>query len=173
MKSFRGNYALFPSAPSDGVCIPLTNNRHMIVSPEDMSLVSNFLWGARVKKDGKVYAFRNQHYAIYVAFHRVVLGASDGEICDHINGNSLDNRRENLRLCNAANNCMNQRKKRVGSSQYKGVTRSGDKWVAQISANRVKKNLGRYTSEQDAAIAYNMAAQELHGEFAVLNIIVE
>lgn len=94
---------------------------------------------------------------------------------DHKNGNGLDNRRSNLRFCTNAQNQHNQRKwgSRSGkplSSRYKGVSwhRRGH-WRAKIQAQGKRRYLGQFQSEEAAARAYDRAARELHGEFAVLN----
>src|SRR5678815_2653841 len=91
---------------------------------------------------------------------------------DHKNGNGLDNRRENLRVCTQAENLANMRKHR-GVSRYKGVTwdSSRRRWLAQIKNHGPNVNLGRYDSEVDAAHAYNEAALRLKGEYALLNEI--
>lgn len=90
---------------------------------------------------------------------------------DHINRDGMDNRIENLRAATVQQNMANQRKRRQTSSRWKGVSFNKKKrrWYAWIQANGVKKFLGMFKDEADAALAYNFAALELHGEFAVLN----
>jgi hypothetical protein len=92
------------------------------------------------------------------------------ECIDHINGDKLDNRIENLREATKAQNNRNVGSK-GGSSKYCGVAwcKSKNKWEAYITFNRKKKHLGRYSEEIDAAMAYNKAAIEMFGEFAKLN----
>ena len=86
----------------------------------------------------------------------------------------LDNRRENLRLCNARQSGFNM-PKRKSASQYKGVhwNKRDKKWYAHIGVDSKLKHIGYYDSEIEAAIAYNNAAKKYHGEFARLNIIQE
>ncbi len=105
--------------------------------------------------------------------HRLVIDAPTESFVDHINGNGLDNRRCNLRLCTQAENSANQRSTRTGSSKYRGVSRyrDGKRWVAQIKRLYKNKHIGLFMSEKQAALAYNRVAEELYGEFARLNII--
>jgi hypothetical protein len=96
------------------------------------------------------------------------------EHIDHINGNGLDCRRENMRVCTNAENRRNMRKTR-GASRFKGVakcrTNANRIWHAYIWFNNRKINLGCYPTEEEAARAYNAAALQYHGEFACLNEI--
>lgn len=103
---------------------------------------------------------------------RLILDAPDELVVDHIDGNVLDNRRRNLRLCTKAQNNQNARKmKRAGTSRFKGVYwhRQNKGWSASIMADGKKHSLGTFRVEQHAADAYNSAAKRLHGEFASLN----
>jgi hypothetical protein len=108
------------------------------------------------------------------ALHRFIMDAPKGMFVDHINGNTLDNTRENLRLCTAKGNAQNQSiQKRKKTSKYKGVYRNSTntKWVGLIKHSGIKYGLGSFSVEEDAARAYNKKALELFGEFAKLNII--
>lgn len=93
---------------------------------------------------------------------------------DHINGDRADNRLENLREVTRSQNNMNCKPK-GGSSRFKGVTFDKEKrlWAAQIKADGQRKFLGRYSSEEDAAHAYDDAANKHFGEFARLNLKTE
>ncbi len=112
-----------------------------------------------------------------VYLHRYVLARMLGreltnkDRVDHINGNGLDNRRENIRLCKHQQNMWNQPSRRNTSSKYKGVTyfkRDGN-WQAKIAPNGKTLQLGYFKTEVEAADAYNQKATELFGEFAKLN----
>ncbi len=95
-----------------------------------------------------------------------------GYCVDHINGDGLDNRKDNLRIVTIAENNYNKRKsKNVRSSQYKGVSidKRTNRWRAIIYYKYRKINLGMFGDEIDAARAYDEAANELFGEFAKLN----
>jgi len=105
-----------------------------------------------------------------IYFHQYIAKPRKGYQVDHINGNKLDNRRKNLRIClNGSNN----RNKKKYSGEYKGVHRDKrtGRWVAQITKNYRAKHLGTFSSAEEAAIAYNKSAKILHGKYAVLNII--
>lgn len=89
---------------------------------------------------------------------------------DHINGNGLDNRRENLRITTRAQNLANTAA-RVGTSSFKGVCldkRTG-RWKGQITVDGKNRSLGQYDTEEEAAAVYNAAALEAWGEYARLN----
>lgn len=112
-----------------------------------------------------------------IYMHRQILGVADSFVVDHINHNRLDNRRCNLRVCSVAQNAQNQRLCKDSSSGYKGVSfHKGllfwkKPWQASICLNGKKTALGCFSSREKAAVAYNEAAQSLHGEFAYLNLV--
>lgn len=93
---------------------------------------------------------------------------------DHINGDKLDNRRANLRLCTNAENLRNG-KSRGGSSQYKGVClhKQNKNWIATIMKDGKAKHIGCFDDELSAAKAYDKAAISMHGAFARLNFFDE
>lgn len=106
--------------------------------------------------------------------HRVIwklVHGVDPDTIDHINGNPSDNRLSNLRACTVAENSRNYAKPK-GSSQYRGVcwVKRDQAWAARISDGASGKiSLGNFQDEETAARAYDKAARDLHGEFAVLN----
>jgi hypothetical protein len=103
--------------------------------------------------------------------HRWLTTAGMKQIIDHINGNPLDNRRVNLRICTPAENARNRRAQRGSHAGYKGVHwHNVGKWRAVIWANGVRHDLGVFGSREEAASAYDKAALELHGEFARTNL---
>jgi hypothetical protein len=103
--------------------------------------------------------------------NREIMHAPKGKDVDHANHNTLDNRRENLRVCNRHENNSNARKRRGTSSRYKGVSWHGvsGKWAARIQSRNKMNNLGLFDTAKEAAQAYDEVAKQLHGEFAVLN----
>jgi hypothetical protein len=104
--------------------------------------------------------------------HREIIDAAPSLFCDHINHNTLDNRRCNLRLCTAAQNARNRLPGDNCTSSYKGVfwKKEKKKWCAKIRYNGEHIHLGYFDYEQDAAIAYDDMAIELFGPFACLNV---
>jgi len=103
--------------------------------------------------------------------HREIMGNPEGFVVDHINGNTLDNRKYNLRICTTKENVRNS-KPQEGSSAYKGVSwdESRGKWLAGIKVDREHIFLGRYDLELDAAKAYDDAAETHFGVYARLNL---
>jgi len=102
--------------------------------------------------------------------HRYLMNAPECKVVDHINHNTLDNRKENLRLCTISQNCMNSMKHyKSKTSPYKGVVFENNKYYAQIRFNKNYKRIGTYETAEEAALAYNEAALKYHGEFAYLN----
>lgn len=103
-----------------------------------------------------------------VLMHRLVLGALNDQLVDHIDGDGLNNRRSNLRSCTHAEN-MRNRCKTAGLSRFKGVHRDKRTWRAQINFEGRRIRLGSFHDEADAARAYDSAASLYHGEFAKTN----
>jgi len=97
---------------------------------------------------------------------------------DHKNRNPLDNRRENLRFCTISQNNSNKQSEKNSTSKYLGVSLACIKrttsnktyinyyWAASIGVNGVAKQLGKFKTELEAAIIYNIAARKYHREFA-------
>lgn len=115
------------------------------------------------------YKIQNKWYKILL--HRLLLNAEKEQIVDHINGNTLDNRISNLRFCTSADNAKNRRSYK-GLSKYKGVilkTYKNTRYIAQIRSDKHNIHIGSFSSEIEAAKAYNQAAIKYHGEFANLN----
>lgn len=156
--------------------VPLTKGCYSRIDAIDVEVVGQYNWTVtKHKKHFSAYASLKKDNGRYtcVLMHRMILGLKDpAVVVDHKNGDSLDNRRQNLRVCNQTQNMWNQRKQtRPTSSKYKGVyyyKRDGV-WVANIKANQKLYYLGRYKTEEKAAKAYDTKAVELFGEFACLN----
>lgn len=144
--------------------IPLSHGKWAQVSLEDSARVAEFKW-TYGEHNGAGYAYKTGGLRL----HRFLCGAKPGEEVDHVNGDPLDNRRENLRLCSREENSRNTRKwKSETHSRFKGVSRiSGSKkWRAYISSGRKQLSLGSFDSEEAAAKAYDHKARELFGKFA-------
>jgi hypothetical protein len=99
-----------------------------------------------------------------VLMHRFILGVKSGQIVDHVNGDKLDNRRCNLRVCTVSQNQMNRHGDRTKGIHWNKMER---KWKAYINRDGVRKNLGTFTNQKDAVAAYNSVVNEIHGAFAV------
>ena len=152
--------------------IPLTRGYQAFVDDEDYELVTQHKWTAHINVDGSVYAVRGRNKKCPHAFmHRLIMNAQPGQLVDHRNERTLDNRRSNLRLCKQAENLRNRGKTKANTSGFKGVTfrKSTGRWIAQIKANYQHYYLGVFDTAKKAAKAYDTAALRLHGEFARLN----
>lgn len=153
--------------------IKLTQGKITLVDDEDFEKLKeyNWQWNKRyvrrsVRSNGKRDA---------ILMHRIIVNCPPDMFVDHINGDTLDNRRCNLRICTHAENMRNYRPKKLStSSVYKGVTWEKDRkrWRAQIKFSQKNIKLGSFENEEDAAIAYNNAAKQLFGEFAYLNEVL-
>lgn len=158
--------------------IPITKGQSAIVDDIDFPRLSQHKWYARAGGRSNYYAYRyagfrkisrGRYSALKVDMHKDVL-QTDGEI-DHINGDSLDNTRSNLRVADRSQNVANSDKRRIprATSIYKGVSRSGGQWRARVRQHYTSFEIGRFTTEIEAARAYDVAAVKLFGEFARLN----
>lgn len=152
--------------------ILLTQNKYAVVDDDDYVNLSQYHWYF----GGDGYAVRtrqkNEGKRSIIKMHRWILSAPKGFDVDHINGNRLDNRKCNLRVCNRSQNNANRHMlPHNKSSQYKGVCwrNHANAWKAYIKINRLQIHLGYFKSETDAAKMYNFAAKHLFGEFAHLN----
>jgi hypothetical protein len=152
--------------------ILLTQNHVVIIDNDDYEKIKKYKW--RLHR-----AMSNLKYAIAtinnkpILMHRFLLGLDPKLHTDHINGNSLDNRKKNLRICTHAENMRNRKKSKNNTSGFKGVWWAKDKkrWKAEIYKNGKKIHLGSYKDILGAARAYNKGALKYHGEFARLNEI--
>ncbi len=157
--------------------IPITKGRVALVDDEDYAAIAQWKWGI-FTGNGQAYAVRAEranNRRHYIRMHHLVLPKKPGFMIDHINGNSLDNRRSNLRYATAAQNSQNRPGNTLHnrSSQYKGVSHRpspcASPWQADILAFGKRTYLGVYATEIEAARAYDAAARIHHGEFARLN----
>lgn len=155
--------------------IPLSQGYKTIVSDEDFEWLSQWKWYTHFNKNRTPYAFRHgpmkNGVRSRIPLHRLILGLTDKSLdCDHIDGDTLNNQRHNLRACTRSENNCNTRSRKGSTSKYKGVSRyHNGKWQVSIGNNKKSIWLGVFDSEIDAALAYNEAAKKYHGEFARLN----
>ena len=164
--------------PPNTKAIPLSKGKYAIVDDEDYEELNKYKW--TYHKNGYAhrceYLGRKDKKPIHkiILMHRLVMGTPKGMHTDHINGNKLDNRRCNLRICTTIQNQHNQKiTDRKGTSKYKGVSwnKGMNKWIATIVVDKKQLRLGYYISEEDAAEVYNQAAKKYFGEFAKINLL--
>jgi hypothetical protein len=107
--------------------------------------------------------------------HREIMSPPDGLYVDHINGNPLDNRKENLRIVTHQQNMFNVKNYITNKSGYRGVSwhPQRNKWRARLHYLGNEIHIGVFDSKEDAARAFNKKAAELYGEYARLNVINE
>jgi hypothetical protein len=130
------------------------------------------------KLDSGGYAVRLETVSfkkrIKLSMHRVVMGEIPlGYEVDHINGNKVDNRKSNLRICTKMQNYRNRGKTKANTSGFKGVSwhKRIKKWVVQIHIDGKNKSLGYFIDPYEGYLAYCEAAIKHHGEFANLGEI--
>jgi len=159
------------------ITIPLSKGYETIVSIEDADLAS-LTWYALYGKGSKPYAVRNNPLKTpsHITLHRTIACRIYGELLingmqvDHIDGNSLNNKRENLRLATQAQNSSNSQgqKRQVDRGYLKGAHyhKRNKYWSSSITVNGVNIHLGTFKSMEEAHEAYKTAAIKYFGEFA-------
>lgn len=103
-----------------------------------------------------------------VYLHRFIMGYPEGKVVDHINGDKLDNRKQNLRICTIRQNIMNAKVSKNNTSGYTGVSLRSDRelYRANIMVNRKQIYLGSFEKIEDAILARKQAEEKYFGEFA-------
>lgn len=154
--------------------IPLSRGKVALIDADDFDLVRGRRWYA-AQNCARWYARANFKFGKslrYVMLHRLLLGLADAPrpIVDHHNGDTLDNRRSNLRITDHVGNNGNRNISSRNCTGYKGVSTFGDvdRWHARIGCGP-STYLGRFNTAEDAAFAYDKAARVRWGEFARLN----
>jgi len=144
-----------------------------IIFDDDMAVVLlKYNWRV-FKRKHTCYAmsqFKEGNKTIHLNMHRLVMDVSDLNISvDHKNMNGLDNRKDNLRVCNSSENGRNVKDR--GNSKFIGVhyEKQDKRFVAYITINRKRKKIGNFKCEYCAAMERDIEAKKLHGEFANLN----
>ena len=137
-----------------------------------MPVISQYAWSYAEDRHGYAWAQTNIRVngrRTTLKLHHLIKGVPlEGYCTDHRNGNSLDNRHRNLRVCTLAQNRQNQTKVR-GEIGYRGVYRNGKRYRAALTHEGERYNLGTYNTPEEAALAYDMKARELRREFASPN----
>jgi hypothetical protein len=160
----------------------MKNGFEAIVDIDDFDRLSKLTWHMAKTTNSKIgyvtYTINNydeiKRTCQSIRMHRLVMNVTDPKIqVDHINNNPLDNRKCNLRLCNAAQNARNTKFRSTNTTGYKGVflqKRSG-RYTSSIGVNKERYYLGIYNTPEQAALAYNEASRKYHGEYGYINKI--
>ena len=121
--------------------------------------------------------FRSSYRGKVARLHRVVMNAPRGMCVDHINGDTLDNRRSNLRICTRGENNTNRGMRKTNTSGKKGVHRIKgnlkNPWRTQINAQGKRIHVGVFATLEEASAAYDQAALKYHGQFAQTNLTTQ
>lgn len=155
------------------VCtIPLTRKKVATVDAVDFERVNRYKWCADCV-GLQWYAQRRAHGRT-IRMHQFIMNPPKGMVVDHANGNGLDNRRENLRLCTKLENAWNKRRRKAAGagSEYIGVypcRRPPGKWCIKIMCKGEVTNLSPFDTPQEAARVRDRKAIELFGDYAMLN----
>jgi hypothetical protein len=132
-----------------------------IVDDEDFERYSTLNWSTTTH----LYVHRREgDKTVYL--HRLIVGALSGQHVDHKNHDTLDNRRENLRICTVSQNHANRRSR---PGQFKGIYKKRQGWCALLGTKPKQVVLGTYETAEEAAAAYDHAARSVWGEFACTN----
>lgn len=154
---------------NDYKLIPLTKGYWAKVDPEDWPELMLWSWSTMKPGPNCVYACRNDR-GTKITLHRYLTKAPVGTIVDHKNHDTLDNRKDNLRITTKKGNSTNRPKQRSAhTSKYKGVHWAHEKWNCKITNEGKDIWLGRFDNELDAALAYDTKARQLWGDLAYTN----
>lgn len=151
--------------------IALPCGRSVIVDAQDYGDLIQFRWYSSKEKAAKKYVYRLRESRSIETIHRRIIQPPHGLLIDHINGDTFDNRRSNLRVCTTAENLRNRRVIR-SSTGFKGVSKSGKSYAARICLDYKDIFLGNYRTAEEAAAAYDLAAIKYFGEFAATNAMI-
>lgn len=146
--------------------IELRKNLYALVDDEDYEELSKYSWHLNSQGYAERLTSRKEIKRKALSMHRQIFNFPKSLI-DHRNGNKLDNRRRNLRMCSKSENTINTGIRKDNTSGIKGVyfCKKTNKWVAEIIKNKKKYWIGRFENKLEAAKKYKELAIKLHGEF--------
>jgi hypothetical protein len=139
-----------------------------IIDEQDFDKIKDYKWSSIFCGKAKSPYAVSSHFGKIVYMHRIVMEAKSDQFVDHIDGNGLNNSRENLRFATTSQNNMNQCKRSDNTSGHKGISwcPDRDKYQVYINIDRKRKSLGRYKTLEEAICVRDQAVKEHYGEFA-------
>jgi hypothetical protein len=156
--------------------IALSQGKFAKVDDDDFERLNAVKWCAKWNpKTISFYAvrtIRSGEKRSRILMHREILAAAPGQLVDHRNHKTLDNQKSNLRVCSSSENCQNRLPRITSETGFKGVgrkSRGSTRWYARIRAEGRIIHLGYFSTPQEAAMVYDVAAIRYFGEFALTN----
>lgn len=147
----------------------IIKDKTILIDEIDLPLFNSYVWN--IDNNGYLQTKYRGHS---VRLHRLIMGLPRNMEIDHINGNTQDNRRENLRIVTHRQNMLNTKLRKDNTSGFRGVSkctftyRSGKQvyyWVARIYVKGKKISLGYYKNVDEAVSSYNEAASKFYGKY--------
>jgi hypothetical protein len=147
--------------------LSLTKGLRTLVDDEDYEVYKDLHLSARYASSNQKFYARLKISGKTAQLHRLIMNATEGDV-DHISGDTLDNRRSNLRLCSRAQNCWNRKRPVTSTTGEKDIYHRKDRdvYVVKVGVLGKRKYIGYYKLLSDAVEARNEAVVRLHGEFA-------
>lgn len=177
-RSYDRQIVLANTVPKGARAVFLTRGIYCLVDDDNYTQVNKYRWIAHKRPNGKydaITTIRENGEKYNLMMSRFIMGVTEKNLqVDHIDQNTMDNRKSNLRVCTRSQNCMNRKSNSV-TSKYKGVywypLRKRWRSAIQFQLNGKSKRIGvgYFKCEIEAAKAYDAKAREVHGEFAYLN----
>lgn len=155
--------------------IKLTRGYYALVDDKNFEQLNQWKWYTLIDSSKKIYAVRNDIYIKnkkrkIIWMHRLIMNTPKNMETDHRDSNGLNNQIRNLRIVTRIQNSSNRKLNKNNMSGYKGVNQKyWNRWQASISVKGKLKYLGLFKTAHQAALAYDLWAKDIYGEFALLN----
>lgn len=139
-----------------------------IIDEQDFDKIKDYKWSSILCGKSKNPYAVSSHFGQIVYMHRMIADAKDNQFVDHIDGNGLNNSRDNLRFATPSQNNMNQRVREDNTSGHKGISWCPDreKYQVYINIDRKRKSLGRYKTLEEAIYVRDQAVKAHYGEYS-------